>query len=119
VARIAYLFSLWAFLLSAQPQAPRFEDFPVSSDWHGPNATLRLTTASERMFRTRLTEAAKEPADFGGHCHFAGWGCGLACAAGAIIDLQTGVVHPPPMSGGQQGWERWNFLRRDHRRSVC
>lgn len=81
----------------------------MADDWNGPNAPLKLTTSSERMFRTRLGEAAKEGANFAGHYRFAHWGCGSACAAGAIIDLKTGEIYAPPMKGGKTGWERWIF----------
>jgi hypothetical protein len=96
----------------AQPVAhwpPRFEDYPVREKWNGPPAPLKLSTRSERMFRTRLTNAAKESPDFAGHYRFAGWGCGSACAAGAIIDLETGLVYPPPLAGAKTGWGRWTF----------
>jgi hypothetical protein len=69
---------------------------------------LKLATRSERMFKTQLTKAAKEAPNFAGHYNFAFWGCGSNCAAGALIDLQTGEVFQPPLAapnGG--GWERW------------
>jgi len=59
------------------------------------------------MFRTRLSDAAKEPANFGGHYRFTVWGCGSNCAAGAVIDLRTGSVFPPPLGGKESGWDRW------------
>lgn len=59
------------------------------------------------MFRTRLAEAAKEPPDFAGHYKFAIWGCGSNCAAGAIVDLQSGEVYAPPLGGKGEGWQRW------------
>lgn len=31
------------------------------------------------------------------------------CAAGALIDLKTGDVYPPPRSSEGQGWDRWIF----------
>jgi len=88
---------------------PRFEDFPVTEKWNQPPAPLKLVTRSERMFRTQLTNAAKEPPDFAGSYRFAGWGCGSACGAGAIIDLKTGIVYPPPLGGKGEGAGRWVF----------
>lgn len=88
---------------------PRFEDYPVVGTWNGPAAPLRLVTPSEREFRTQLTNASKQAPDFAGHYQFAGWGCGSACAAGAIIDLKTGTVFPPPLGGKGTGWKRWIF----------
>src|SRR5258708_39476447 len=108
-----------AVLISAQspspPQAgkfdrrhpPRFEDFPVSENWNQSAAPLELTTRSERMFRTNLTNAAMEPANFAGHYRFTFWGCGSMCGAGALIDLQTGDVFPPPLGAHGNGWARW------------
>jgi hypothetical protein len=87
---------------------PKFSDYPVSENWHGTAAPVNLATRSERMFRTQLTNAAKEPPNFAGHYRVAYWGCGSVCSAGALIDLQTGDVFPPPLTtpnGG--GWERW------------
>ncbi len=86
---------------------PEFEDYPSPSDWHGPEAQLRLITPSERMFRTRLNEAIKQPPNFADHYRVAYWGCGSMCGAGAVIDLRTGDVYPPPLGGKGKGWERW------------
>jgi len=54
-----------------------------------------------------LTNAAKEPPNFAGHYRFTFWGCGSNCAAGAVIDLQTGTVYPPPLGDHGDGWSRW------------
>ena len=86
---------------------PQFTDYPVREKWRGPAAKVRLTTKSEHMFRTRLTDAAKEPPDFAGHYRIAGWGCGSACVATAIVNLKTGLVYPPPLAGKGEGWQRW------------
>ena len=87
---------------------PRFEDFPVTEIWKQPSAALKLTNKSERMFRTQLTNAAKESADFAGHFAMAGWGCGSVCSAAALIDLKTGDVFQPPLATPNGiGWDRW------------
>lgn len=88
---------------------PRFEDYPVIENWQGPNAPIKLFTPSERMFRTQLTTASKQPPDFAGHYRFAAWRCGSDCAAGALIDLKTGVVFSPPLGPKGGGWDRWIF----------
>ena len=75
---------------------PRFEEFPVNETWQGPNAAVKITTRSERMFRTRLTNAAKDASNFAGHYRFTVWRCGSECVSGAIVDLQTGTVFSPP-----------------------
>ena len=28
--------------------------------------------------------------------------------AGAVIDLETGIVYPPPLGADGEGWKRWN-----------
>jgi hypothetical protein len=87
---------------------PHFEDFPVSEKWNQSPAPLKLMTRSERMFQTQLTNAAKEPPNFAGHYRITYWGCGSNCSAGALVDLQTGGVFPPPLSKSSgSGWERW------------
>jgi len=99
----ALLFIAFALVASAQPpqfdakHPPRFEDFPVTEKWTPPPAPIKLATATERMFRTRLTNSAKDPPNFAGHFRFAAWGCGANCISGALVDLQTGVVFPPPL----------------------
>lgn len=80
---------LLALTLHAQPTEP----------WNGSNAPIRLRTSAERHYKTRLTEAARLPPNFAGHYHFAQWGCGSDCVTGAIIDLHTGLVYPPPAHG--------------------
>ena len=109
MAKLLLLF-LIAVALMAQPKVPpRFEDFPAQSDWSGPRTAVKLATPSERMFRTKLTDASKEPPDFAGHFRVALWGCGSQCVAGGIVDLETGVVYPPPLGGPGKGWDRWIF----------
>ncbi|MCX6592644.1 MAG: hypothetical protein NTZ56_14065 [Acidobacteria bacterium] len=92
-----------ARLLLGADTVPKFEDFPVTTRWSGSNAPVRLVTRDERMYRTRLTEGAREKPDFADHYKFVGWGCGSWCGAGALIDLQTGIVYPPPRSLPGQG----------------
>ncbi len=88
---------------------PQFENFRVAEKWSGRNAKVKLTLPSERMFRTKLTEGALEAPDFAAHYRFVSWGCGSACAAGALVDLQTGDVYRPPGVEGTRGWDRWIF----------
>jgi hypothetical protein len=86
---------------------PRFEDFPLTENWNRPSVPLKLITRSERMFRTQLTNAAKEPPNFAGHYRLTFWGCRSQCGAGAVIGLQTGLVFPPPLDAHEDGWDRW------------
>jgi len=93
-----------AVMVSAQNRPPRFEDFPAPTDWKGPAAVVTLTARSERVYRTRLLKAAKEPPNFATHYRFTIWGCGSECASGAIVDLATGqVIAPPLLKSGSAG----------------
>ncbi len=97
-----------ALFALGQGNPPRFEDFPVNENWHHAPAPLKLTTPSERMFRTQLTNAGKQAPNFAGHYRITFWGCGSNCAAGALIDLQTGEVFPLPLARPDGiGRERW------------
>src|SRR5216684_6107452 len=108
----AFLCLTGAFIAAdAQPptKRPTFEDYPAPRIWSGKAAPLILVLPSERMFKTRLTQAASEAANFAGHFRFTSWGCGSNCAAGAFVDLETGHVIPPPLSSGTAGWDLWMF----------
>jgi hypothetical protein len=96
-------------LLISSEAIPKFEDFRVTTQMSGPNAPVKLVRPDERMFRTQLSEGAKEKPNFAGHYRFVGWGCGSVCAAGALIDLETGDVYPPPKPAEGKGWDRWIF----------
>jgi hypothetical protein len=111
-AALTLLPAVCFLLISASPQSkaqpPRFVDYPVTEDWRGIPAPPKLATATERMFRTRLTNAAKEPPNFADHYRITYWGCGSECSAGAVIDLQTGDVFSPPLGKPSgRGWEKW------------
>jgi hypothetical protein len=109
------LLFLFAFLLAnpaqsqgGHPPPPKFEEYPVAESWTQSPAPLKLSTPSERMFKTQLSNAAKEPPNFAGHYRIVFWGCGSMCGAGALIDLQTGAVFQPPSAKpNAKGWDRW------------
>jgi len=114
VNALLFLFPFSGMLVLAQTarfdakHPPRFEDFPVADTWDQQRAPLKLVTSSERMFRTQLTNAAKEKPNFAGHYRIAMWGCGSNCAAGALIDLETGAVFQPPRATpNATGWDHW------------
>jgi hypothetical protein len=98
-----------AVLMFGWQAAPRFQDFQVAIQWSGASAAVKLRRPDERLFRTRLDAGAREPANFADHYRLVGWGCGSVCAAGALLDLQTGEVYPPPKRTEATGWERWIF----------
>jgi hypothetical protein len=77
---------------------PRFEDFPAAPSGTLKRKALNPSKPADRMFRTRLLNAAKEPPNFAQHYRVAIWGCGSNCFAGAMIDLQTGQTSPIPMA---------------------
>ena len=70
---------------------PRFEDFPAGQVFTGANRLL-LRSADDRLFRTRLREAARRRPDFAGHYVLARWGCGAMCQSVEIIDVRSGRV---------------------------
>jgi hypothetical protein len=86
----------WVVARPAWGQAalPPFAKYPVVARYRGPHATplLRPGTAAW-WFRTRIREAAGQPANFAGHYVLAMWGCGAECVSYAIIDVKTGSVY--------------------------
>jgi hypothetical protein len=76
----------------AQTRIPQFKDFTATETYTGKTAPLILTR-DDRMFRTRLSEAAKGKPNFAGHYILTTWGCGTSCLAGAVIDAKTGRVY--------------------------
>jgi hypothetical protein len=79
----------------AQGRAPRFRDYPVGGIYRG-RAVRVVLTPDNRLFRTRLRAAARQPPNFAGHYVVTTWGCGTGCRSGAVIDLKTGRVYPLP-----------------------
>jgi hypothetical protein len=115
---MATLAFLWAFALLAQQNSrvnqgnkhlPKFEEFPIVEIWQGPPASVKLASSEERMFRTALRKAAKQPPNFAGHYRFTVWGCGMKCEGGAVIDLKSGEVLQPPLARNKAGEEHWIF----------
>ncbi len=89
---VAFALALLAESAVAQSRVPQFKDFPASEAYTGKNAPLVLTR-EDRMFRTRLREAAREKPNFAGHYILTAWGCGTSCLMGAVIDAKTGKVY--------------------------
>lgn len=93
VAAVAWLVAVGG----AAAQVPQFRDFPAPV-YTGPNASVRLVTPGDRMFRTRLRDGAKQPVNFAGHYILTTWGCGTSCETGSVIDAMTGQVIELPGS---------------------
>jgi hypothetical protein len=102
-------------LLAAAPalaQLPGFEqkhfdakydypDFPVGETFRGKPAPVDYKSHRlARIYRTVITEGAKEGTNFAGHYIFVHWGCGSNCSASAVVDAKTGKVYEGPASGG-------------------
>lgn len=88
-------------VLAQERRVPRFTDYPVRGIYRGRPARVVLTP-DNRLFRTRLREAARQRANFAGHYVVTTWGCGTGCRLGAIVDLKTGRVHWLPHR--LEGW---------------
>lgn len=74
-----------------QTRIPQFKEFPAKGKYAGKNAPV-IITRNDRMYRTRLREAAQEKPNFAGHYILTAWGCGTGCLMGAVIDANTGKV---------------------------
>ncbi len=94
----ACMLTVAALAQAAPAVLPRFQDYAVTEVWRGASGVPKLVTREERMFRTKIANAAKQPPNFAGHYVFTVWGCGAECISGAIIDLQTGDVFSPPVA---------------------
>lgn len=83
---------------------PTFADYPAKGKFNGKPAKAKIKTKDARMYRTAITEGAKEGPNFAGHYTIVTWGCGTGCAGFAIVDANTGAVYMPPfyMSYGHQ-----------------
>ena len=82
---------------SRRHQVSRFEDFPAGPVFTGVNRLL-LRAPDDRLFRTRLRDAARQRPNFAAHYIVARWGCGALCQSVAIIDVLSGRVTWTPGS---------------------
>jgi hypothetical protein len=104
-----FLSATFWFGAKTEVHRPSFEDFPLGKPPSIIRAPIRLELRAEQMFKTRLTEASKKDPNFAGSLRSVGWGCGSNCAAGAFIDLESGLVYRQPLAPGTSGWDRWVF----------
>lgn len=71
----------------------------------------KLTKPFERRFRAKLLNAATAAPNFAGHYRLVTWGCGSECIEGAVVDLSTGRVSPPPLSQGSNAVLYFSFCQ--------
>ncbi|MBR1267539.1 hypothetical protein JQ629_08470 [Bradyrhizobium sp. AUGA SZCCT0222] len=71
---------------------PQSRDYPAGEPFRGRAAKVDLKPPENREYRTRLREAASQPANFAGHYVLTTWGCGTGCVLGAAVDLKSGKV---------------------------
>ena len=79
-------------LAAQQSDVPQFVQYPAPAVYTGKPARVILKTEDDRLFRTRLRNAAKQSANFAGEYVLTTWGCGTSCLYGAVVSLKTGVV---------------------------
>ena len=97
LTRLLLIVAFWTITSFGQNRVPQFKDYPVSALSSGSNAPVVLKR-DDRMYRTRLRDAAKEKPNFAGHYILTYWGCGTSCLVGAVIDANTGNVFWLPAS---------------------
>jgi hypothetical protein len=81
---------------TANERLPRFEDYPAAETYKGIPAPPKLRRPGDRLFRTRLREAAAKGPNFAGHFTVAEWGCGAGCVSIAIMDAKDGRSFDAP-----------------------
>ncbi|NPT42065.1 hypothetical protein GNZ12_12190 [Paraburkholderia sp. 1N] len=77
---------------AADAGVPRFEDFAVNDTFAGKAAKVRLVSADDKEYATRIREASRQKPNFAGHYVLASWGCGTSCVSTVVIDAKTGRV---------------------------
>lgn len=83
--------------MQAQNQIPVFGNYPVVEKLQNKNEPIVLSK-KDRIYSTRLKEAAKQKPNFAGHYILTTWGCGMECLMGAIIDAKTGRIYQLPFT---------------------
>jgi hypothetical protein len=90
------LLLLIAAFAGTQQAPPAFDQFPAGEIFHGTPARPILKSRGQRLFRTRIRDAAKQGPNFAGRYRIAEWGCGAACVSIAVVDEKTGEVYEGP-----------------------
>jgi hypothetical protein len=81
------------FVDRGEGDLPTFSDYPAKGKFKGKIAKAKIKTPAAKMYRTAITEGAKEGPNFAGHYTITTWGCGASCHAFAIVDANTGTVY--------------------------
>jgi hypothetical protein len=76
IAAIATIFTLLIFQAPGV-SLPKFEDFPGKERFAGVPARPTLSNPRQRLFRTRIREAAQKGANSAGHYTIVEWGLRL------------------------------------------
>lgn len=70
---------------------PSFDEFPVKV-FTGNRSGVKISTAKDRQYASRLRQLASQPVNFAGHYVLVSWGCGASCVMAAAIDAKGGKV---------------------------
>ena len=73
------------------------EDFPVKVTYKG-KTSKPIITKENRLFRTRISEGAKQKVDFAGKYILIRIGCGTSCEIYYFLDATNGKVYSPNFS---------------------
>lgn len=71
---------------------------PTFGEYHEPIAKLKvsaepkLVSSQDREFKTRITEASKQRANFAAHYVLSSFGCGASCVMSFALDKKSGEV---------------------------
>lgn len=88
-----------------QASAPEFDGYSVAKIFRGSPAKIRLITRQDRLFRTKIKEAANKKVNFAGQYILTKWGCGSGCSTVVAIDAKTGRVYWFPRDFSAMGIE--------------
>ncbi|MBI2688239.1 MAG: hypothetical protein HYX27_18195 [Acidobacteria bacterium] len=95
MCRLVRLLPLLALPVIGQ-KVPQFADYPASQAFKGKPAAAKIERAPDRMFRTRIREAAAAGPNFAGKFTIAQWGCGAGCVHTVIVDASNGALYHLP-----------------------
>ncbi len=84
-------------LFGQNPQPYPFAQYPAPAPYKGKPAPPKLTTRSQREFRTVLRQGAQKGPNFAGHYTVVEWGCGSNCVVFAVVDAANGKVYERDM----------------------